>query len=39
MDYEKDPGWQYLRISREQMIQEQSVPYDSKKVSYLRVKR
>jgi hypothetical protein len=21
MNYEQDPGWQYLRISREQMIQ------------------
>jgi len=21
MDYEKDPGWQYLRRTREQMIQ------------------
>ena len=31
MDYENDPGWQYLRMSREQMIEEQSKPYDSKK--------
>uniref|UniRef100_A0A914L0P7 Myosin heavy chain n=1 Tax=Meloidogyne incognita TaxID=6306 RepID=A0A914L0P7_MELIC len=31
MDYEKDPGWQYLRRTREQMIQDQSKPYDSKK--------
>ena len=29
--YEKDPGWQYLRMSREAMIKEQSKPYDSKK--------
>ncbi|KAE9549706.1 hypothetical protein FO519_007082 [Halicephalobus sp. NKZ332] len=29
--YEKDPGWQYLRMSRELMIKEQSKPYDSKK--------
>ncbi|KAK0402451.1 hypothetical protein QR680_016341 [Steinernema hermaphroditum] len=31
MDYEKDPGWQYLRRSREQMLADQSRPYDSKK--------
>ncbi|MFH4975662.1 hypothetical protein AB6A40_002371 [Gnathostoma spinigerum] len=31
MDYEKDPGWQYLRQSREQMAKDQSRPYDSKK--------
>ncbi|CAB3407384.1 unnamed protein product [Caenorhabditis bovis] len=31
MEYEKDPGWQYLRRSREQMLQDQSRPYDSKK--------
>jgi myosin heavy chain 6/7 len=31
MNYENDPGWQYLRISREKMIEEQSKPYDSKK--------
>ncbi|CAJ0577888.1 unnamed protein product, partial [Mesorhabditis spiculigera] len=30
-EYENDPGWQYLRMSREQMIAEQSAPYDSKK--------
>ncbi|XGW09174.1 hypothetical protein V3C99_011464 [Haemonchus contortus] len=28
---EKDPGWQYLRRSREQMLKDQSRPYDSKK--------
>ncbi|KAI1727504.1 myosin head (motor domain) domain-containing protein [Ditylenchus destructor] len=31
MDMENDPGWQYLRMSREKMIEEQSKPYDSKK--------
>uniref|UniRef100_A0A914D594 Myosin head n=1 Tax=Acrobeloides nanus TaxID=290746 RepID=A0A914D594_9BILA len=31
MDYENDPGWQYLRRTREQMLQDQSKPYDSKK--------
>uniref|UniRef100_A0A7I4YBE2 Myosin head n=1 Tax=Haemonchus contortus TaxID=6289 RepID=A0A7I4YBE2_HAECO len=31
MDYENDPGWQYLRRSREQMLADQSKPYDSKK--------
>ncbi|CAD5211296.1 unnamed protein product [Bursaphelenchus okinawaensis] len=31
MDHEKDPGWQYLRLTREQMLEEQSKPYDSKK--------
>uniref|UniRef100_A0A158R688 Myosin motor domain-containing protein n=1 Tax=Syphacia muris TaxID=451379 RepID=A0A158R688_9BILA len=30
-DYENDPGWQYLRRSREQMLEDQSAPYDSKK--------
>jgi len=30
MEHEKDPGWQYLRLTREQMLQEQSVPYDMK---------
>lgn len=35
MEHEKDPGWQFLRITREQMIQEQSVPYDSKKVDFI----
>ncbi|CAD6189289.1 unnamed protein product [Caenorhabditis auriculariae] len=31
MDHENDPGWQYLRRSREQMLEDQSRPYDSKK--------
>ncbi|VDK50958.1 unnamed protein product, partial [Anisakis simplex] len=31
MEHEKDPGWQYLRRSREQMAADQSKPYDSKK--------
>ncbi|KJH47330.1 myosin head [Dictyocaulus viviparus] len=31
MDYENDPGWQYLRRSREQIIEDESRPYDSKK--------
>uniref|UniRef100_A0A7E4VFX9 Myosin motor domain-containing protein n=1 Tax=Panagrellus redivivus TaxID=6233 RepID=A0A7E4VFX9_PANRE len=31
MDYENDPGWQYLRRSREEMMADQSKPYDSKK--------
>ncbi|KJH51244.1 myosin head [Dictyocaulus viviparus] len=30
-EYEKDPGWQYLRRSQEQIQQDQSRPYDSKK--------
>uniref|UniRef100_A0A1I7X126 Myosin motor domain-containing protein n=1 Tax=Heterorhabditis bacteriophora TaxID=37862 RepID=A0A1I7X126_HETBA len=30
-EYEKDPGWQYLKRSRAQMIEDQSRPYDSKK--------
>ncbi|CAJ0963545.1 unnamed protein product, partial [Mesorhabditis belari] len=30
-DCENDPGWQFLRMSREQIIQDQSQPYDSKK--------
>ncbi|RCN23888.1 myosin SH3-like domain protein, partial [Ancylostoma caninum] len=30
-EYEKDPGWQYLRLTKEQMHKEQSRPYDSKK--------
>uniref|UniRef100_A0AC34G7Q1 Myosin N-terminal SH3-like domain-containing protein n=1 Tax=Panagrolaimus sp. ES5 TaxID=591445 RepID=A0AC34G7Q1_9BILA len=29
--WEKDPGWQYLRLTREQMIKEQSTPYNAKK--------
>uniref|UniRef100_A0AC35TWR3 Myosin head n=1 Tax=Rhabditophanes sp. KR3021 TaxID=114890 RepID=A0AC35TWR3_9BILA len=28
---EKDPGWQYLRLSRDAMAKETSKPYDSKK--------
>ncbi|CAD6189770.1 unnamed protein product [Caenorhabditis auriculariae] len=31
LEHEKDPGWQYLRRSREQMLEDQSRPYDSKK--------
>ncbi|CAO4363549.1 unnamed protein product [Caenorhabditis nigoni] len=31
MEHEKDPGWQYLRRSREQILEDQSKPYDSKK--------
>nr|CAA30855.1 myosin heavy chain 2 [Caenorhabditis elegans] len=31
MDYENDPGWKYLRRSREEMLQDQSRAYDSKK--------
>uniref|UniRef100_A0A0K0CTS5 Myosin head n=1 Tax=Angiostrongylus cantonensis TaxID=6313 RepID=A0A0K0CTS5_ANGCA len=30
-DYEKDPGWPYLRRTGEQILQDQSRPYDSKK--------
>ncbi|KAK6017062.1 myosin SH3-like domain protein, partial [Ostertagia ostertagi] len=30
-EYEKDPGWQYLKRSREQQLKDQSQPYDSKK--------
>ncbi|CAJ0963541.1 unnamed protein product, partial [Mesorhabditis belari] len=28
---EKDPGWQFLKRTREQILQDQSKPYDSKK--------
>ncbi|CAO4386182.1 unnamed protein product [Caenorhabditis nigoni] len=31
MDHENDPGWKYLRRSREQMLEDQSRAYDSKK--------
>uniref|UniRef100_A0A7E4V522 Myosin head n=1 Tax=Panagrellus redivivus TaxID=6233 RepID=A0A7E4V522_PANRE len=31
LECEKDPGWKYLRLTREQLIKEQSAPYDSKK--------
>ena len=31
IDIENDPGWRYLRLSREQMMIEHSKPYDSKK--------
>lgn len=31
MECEKDPGWQYLRQSREQAAADQSRPFDSKK--------
>uniref|UniRef100_A0AC34QQA2 Myosin heavy chain n=1 Tax=Panagrolaimus sp. JU765 TaxID=591449 RepID=A0AC34QQA2_9BILA len=31
MDYENDPGWKYLRRTREQQMEDQSKPYDSKK--------
>uniref|UniRef100_A0A183BNY1 Myosin motor domain-containing protein n=1 Tax=Globodera pallida TaxID=36090 RepID=A0A183BNY1_GLOPA len=31
MDMESDPGWKYLRRSREQIMEDQSRPYDSKK--------
>ncbi|EGT54067.1 hypothetical protein CAEBREN_30667 [Caenorhabditis brenneri] len=33
LEYEKDPGWQYLKRSREQQlaVSDQSRPYDSKK--------
>lgn len=27
----KDPGWQYLRLSREELLKDSSKPYDSKK--------
>ncbi|KHJ97615.1 myosin head [Oesophagostomum dentatum] len=30
-EYEKDPGWQYLRLSKAQMDKEHNKPYDSKK--------
>uniref|UniRef100_A0A914XXL4 Myosin heavy chain n=1 Tax=Panagrolaimus superbus TaxID=310955 RepID=A0A914XXL4_9BILA len=30
MDYENDPGWQYLRRTREQMVEDHSKPYDMK---------
>ncbi|GMR36120.1 hypothetical protein PMAYCL1PPCAC_06315 [Pristionchus mayeri] len=35
LEYEKDPGWQYLKRSREQQIADQSTPYDSKKNVWL----
>ncbi|KAF8361131.1 unc-54 [Pristionchus pacificus] len=31
LEHEKDPGWQYLKQTREQMLADQSRPYDSKK--------
>ncbi|CAJ0577938.1 unnamed protein product, partial [Mesorhabditis spiculigera] len=31
IDCENDPGWRYLRQSREEMLADQSRPYDSKK--------
>ncbi|KAL3105606.1 hypothetical protein niasHT_021709 [Heterodera trifolii] len=31
MDMESDPGWRYLRRTREQILEDQSRPYDSKK--------
>ncbi|CAA95848.1 Myosin-1 [Caenorhabditis elegans] len=31
LEHEKDPGWQYLKRSREQQLADQSRPYDSKK--------
>jgi myosin heavy chain 6/7 len=31
VDMESDPGWQFLRLSREKMLEETSRPYDSKK--------
>ncbi|VDK54121.1 unnamed protein product [Cylicostephanus goldi] len=30
-EYEKDPGWKYLRLSKEEMDKEHNQPYDSKK--------
>ncbi|MFH4981152.1 hypothetical protein AB6A40_007861 [Gnathostoma spinigerum] len=30
-EYESDPGWQYLRRSREQQIKDESMPFDAKK--------
>jgi myosin heavy chain 6/7 len=30
MDHENDPGWQFLRRSREQMVEDQGKPYDLK---------
>ncbi|VDM96192.1 unnamed protein product [Thelazia callipaeda] len=31
LEIENDPGWQYLRLNRERMTKEQSMPFDSKK--------
>ncbi|KAI6204528.1 hypothetical protein M3Y94_00684900 [Aphelenchoides besseyi] len=31
MDYENDPGWKYLRRTREQIMEDQSKPFDHKK--------
>jgi hypothetical protein len=31
LECEKDPGWQFLRHSREKLLEFQSKPYDSKK--------
>ena len=33
---EKDPGWQYLRLSRDQLMKDASKPYDSKKNIWVR---
>ncbi|GMS83847.1 hypothetical protein PENTCL1PPCAC_6022, partial [Pristionchus entomophagus] len=35
LENEKDPGWQYLKQSREQTLKDQSVAYDSKKNVWL----
>ena len=32
---EKDPGWQYLKLTRDQLMVEQSKPYDSKKNTWV----
>jgi hypothetical protein len=31
LECEKDPGWQFLRHSREKILEFQNKPYDSKK--------
>ncbi|KAI6209026.1 Myosin head [Aphelenchoides besseyi] len=31
MDHENDPGWKYLRRTREQILEDQSKPFDHKK--------
>jgi myosin protein heavy chain len=35
MDYESDPGWQYLRLDRERLAEEQAKPFNSKTAAWL----
>lgn len=35
MEYEKDPGWQYLRLDREKLMAEQSKPFNGKTACWM----